>query len=206
VWKWDQQEPFGNNVPDENPSGLGAFEFPLRFPGQYADKETNLRYNLRRDYDSGLGRYVQSDPIGLKGGINTYVYVTGDPMMFRDPKGLILECHDVFDGIQSRTERFKVQEEIDGWQRICGPRLHRAVPGIPDPFEREPKNGPGGFPGDIEWDAHCDFERVVIQPEIWETRTTVLMRHHVHCEDKDKCPPTSYNLGPQETVLDLSVP
>ena len=42
VWRWDQQEPFGVNAPDENPSSLGVFEFPLRFPGQYADKETNL--------------------------------------------------------------------------------------------------------------------------------------------------------------------
>src|SRR6185436_18569391 len=33
VWRWDQQEPFGVNVPDENPSGLGVFEFPMRFPG-----------------------------------------------------------------------------------------------------------------------------------------------------------------------------
>src|SRR5207248_1752327 len=45
VWRWDQQEPFGVNVPDENPSALGAFEFPVRFPGQYADKETSLLYN-----------------------------------------------------------------------------------------------------------------------------------------------------------------
>jgi YD repeat-containing protein len=49
VWRWDQQEPFGLNVPDEDPSSLGAFEFALRFPGQYADKETNLYYNYFRD-------------------------------------------------------------------------------------------------------------------------------------------------------------
>ena len=55
---------------DENPSGLGAFDLPLRLPGQYFDKETNLHYNYYRDYDSAIGRYVQSDPIGLSGGIN----------------------------------------------------------------------------------------------------------------------------------------
>src|SRR5713101_8255331 len=49
VWRWDQQEPFGVNVPDENPSGLGAFEFPLRFPGQYADRETGWSQNGFRD-------------------------------------------------------------------------------------------------------------------------------------------------------------
>src|SRR5207244_1371424 len=75
-WKWEQQEPFGVNVPDENPSGLSGFEFPVRFPGQYADKETALAYNYFRDYDASLGHYVESDPIGLRGGLNTYVYVS----------------------------------------------------------------------------------------------------------------------------------
>jgi RHS repeat-associated protein len=88
VWRWDQQEPFGVNVPDENPLGLGAFEFPLRFSGQYADKETNLHYNYFRDYDPVTGRYVQSDPIGLSGGINTYAYVASSPLMYFDKDGL----------------------------------------------------------------------------------------------------------------------
>jgi RHS repeat-associated protein len=88
VWRWDQQEPFGNNVPDESPSGLGTFEFPVRFPGQYFDKETNLHYNYFREYDLFIGRYVESDPIGLAGGMNTYAYVYNQPIRFGDPKGL----------------------------------------------------------------------------------------------------------------------
>ena len=92
VWRWDQQEPFGINVPDENPSGLGAFEFPLRFPGQYADKESGLHYNYFRDYDPSLGIYKQSDPIGLAGGLNTYAYVEADPLRDTDPRGLLRTC------------------------------------------------------------------------------------------------------------------
>jgi RHS repeat-associated protein len=88
VWRWDQQEPFGVNVPDENPSALGAFDFPLRFPGQYFDGETNLAYNWHRDYDAALGRYVQSDPIGLSGGLNTYSYAFRNPLTNVDPEGL----------------------------------------------------------------------------------------------------------------------
>jgi RHS repeat-associated protein len=88
VWRWDNTDPFGGNPPDENPSGLGAFEFPLRFPGQYADKETNLHYNYFRDYDPAIGRYIQSDLIGLAGGINTYAYVRGSPLNVADPLGL----------------------------------------------------------------------------------------------------------------------
>jgi RHS repeat-associated protein len=78
-------------VPDNNPSGAGAFDFPLRFPGQYFDKETNVAYNYYRDYDPSTGRYVQSDPIGLIGGANTYTYVGGSPLMWWDVLGLRIE-------------------------------------------------------------------------------------------------------------------
>jgi RHS repeat-associated protein len=76
-------------VPDENPSSLGNFELALRFPGQYADKGTNLSYNMMRDYDPALGAYKQSDPIGLRGGLHTYGYVFASPLSYSDPLGLV---------------------------------------------------------------------------------------------------------------------
>lgn len=67
-WHWLSAEPFGDSLPNEDPSGLGKFSFDLRFPGQLFDRDTGLTYNHHRDYDASLGRYTQSDPIGLEGG------------------------------------------------------------------------------------------------------------------------------------------
>lgn len=87
VWSW-RSTPFGDTAPNTDPSALGAFEYPLRLPGQIYDPATALHYNYFRDYDPEAGRYVESDPIGLDGGINTYGYVEADPLGSEDLFGL----------------------------------------------------------------------------------------------------------------------
>jgi RHS repeat-associated protein len=84
---WDGVfDPFGEEVAI---TGLAAM--PMRFPGQYADEETGFSYNYFRNYEPLLGRYIQSDPIGLRGGINDYAYAFSSPIVGKDPFGLSVE-------------------------------------------------------------------------------------------------------------------
>ena len=81
VWRWNH-DPFGNGAP------TGSLTYNPRFPGQYFDSETGFYYNGLRDYDPTTGRYVQSDPVGLAGGMNTYGYAGDDPVGLSDSLGL----------------------------------------------------------------------------------------------------------------------
>ena len=92
IWQ-NLTAPFGNSaetypkVAETHPS----FTLNLRLAGQYYDAETGYHYNYMRDYSPGLGRYLQADPIGLKGGMNLYAYCGGDPVNRRDELGLWYE-------------------------------------------------------------------------------------------------------------------
>jgi len=89
VWRWDLNgSAFGEHAANEDPDADGTLvKFNLRFPGQYVDAETGLHYNYFRDYEPGTGRYVESDPIGLLGGIAAYSYALQSPNRFVDKRG-----------------------------------------------------------------------------------------------------------------------
>jgi RHS repeat-associated protein len=67
-------------------------------PGQYFDQESSLHYNYFRDYDPKTGRYIEPDPIGIRGGINLFGYANQNPLKYTDPTGEyaiavpVLEC------------------------------------------------------------------------------------------------------------------
>ncbi|HHK5473196.1 TPA: RHS repeat domain-containing protein, partial [Pseudomonas aeruginosa] len=84
AWQW-QSDAFGRG----EALSQGSTQVNLRFSGQYYDAESGLHYNYFRDYDPETGRYVESDPIGLEGGINTYGYVNANPINQTDWRGTV---------------------------------------------------------------------------------------------------------------------
>jgi RHS repeat-associated protein len=128
VWRWklNHQTSTGSNAfgaqpADEDPDGNGTrLRFDLRFPGQQYDAATGLHYNYFRDYEPGTGRYVESDPIGLRGGMSTYVYGGADPFSTFDPRGLAPT--ELSDEDCSTAVRTLVSTDADGTVACCNGR------------------------------------------------------------------------------------
>lgn len=95
-WTWSMTDAFGNTAANNNPSGLGAFTYNLRWPGQAYDAESGNSYNMNRDYEPTSGRYLQSDPMGLRAGIATYSYVGGNAANWIDPWGNAWSTTQIF--------------------------------------------------------------------------------------------------------------
>ena len=91
VWAW-APDAFGNGAPS------GSVTVNIRMPGQYFDAESGLFYNWNRYYNPVIGRYISSDPIGLEGGINTFLYAAASPVMNIDPDGQFAILLPLFSG------------------------------------------------------------------------------------------------------------
>jgi RHS repeat-associated protein len=124
-WNWSPlNDPFGETQPQQSLNG-SSFTLNLRMPGQSYDAESGLNYNYFRDYDPTTGRYIESDPIGLRGGISTYGYVGGSSLRASDRFGLessLDGCFSSPNGVAACTEAGIItarnvrtaQEIIDG--------------------------------------------------------------------------------------------
>ena len=92
IWRW-HSDAFGvGEAQSLAQAGQQKLTLNLRFPGQYYDEESGLHYNYFRTYDPQQGRYTQSDPIGLMGGVNTYGYAEGNSIFNVDVYGLSVIC------------------------------------------------------------------------------------------------------------------
>jgi len=78
---------------------------PIRFQGQYHDRETGLHYNRYRYYDPMVGRFISQDPIGFAGGLNAYQYAP-NAVEWVDPLGLARIPKSVKTNVANENRQF----------------------------------------------------------------------------------------------------
>lgn len=90
IWRWDAKgEAFGTDLADEDADGdSSTYSWSGSFPGQMMEPTSRISQNRFRNYDSSVGRYLESDPIGLGAGPSTYAYANNNPLSFVDELGL----------------------------------------------------------------------------------------------------------------------
>ena len=172
VWQWDYRaNPFGENAPS-----LSGVILNLRHPGQYSDAESGLSHNINRDYEAKVGRYTQSDPIGLKGGLSTYSYVESAPLLAVDPYGLKMgwaECKSLRDNIYRKHGL--LSDELSKYDPIAD-----AQGGFPMKYGRG-VTSPGGHYQEIQ-----DLQRGIKRD---------LRKYNSECnDDDDHNPPITRNV------------
>lgn len=152
IWRWDSADPFGEALPDEDPDADGnRFTLNLRFPGQYFDKETGLHYNYFRDYEPGTGRYVESDLVGLGGGLSTYAYAFAYPLGLSDQLGLAVDPKKfplkLPEGWGARVDQFNYGDGSGFEIHVCNPAGEEA--GVLGPEGWKNKHGHKGRPASL---------------------------------------------------------
>jgi len=123
LWGSPRERDYGSELqPTRYPETVP--DCPLRFPGQWADPESGLHYNLHRYYDPHSGQYLSPDPIGLAGGLRTHAYVH-DPLQWVDPWGLAECIKNKTDGTNRETRVGKKLRAKFGEENVLRERYLR---------------------------------------------------------------------------------
>jgi RHS repeat-associated protein len=175
----------------------------LRFPGQYLDSESELNYNMMRDYDPTLGRYLEGDPIGLRGGVNLYGYANGNPVKLTDKFGLQVYSEEEI--LESSSRIREIERETD--------ERYETVKSIPEGIELfedalQQLADSQDAAGDQPYSIDPRYLPPSVQQQFWDATK---QRHQSHgvtvcsAEYPDGSPPTEMKQAPPQTFYPILI-
>jgi len=90
IISYEEYHPFGTTSYQSMNASIQAAAKRYRYTGMERDEESGLEYHSARYYMPWLGRWLNADPIGLKGGINLYAYCDNRVIIANDPSGTLI--------------------------------------------------------------------------------------------------------------------
>jgi RHS repeat-associated protein len=112
----EEYHPYGTTSYQVGRSGAEVSLKRYRYTGKERDEETGLSYHGARYYAPWLGRWTSTDPIGIKDGVNVYMYVRGNPCALNDPSGSQGKSPkdmtlDEYRAVNSRRKSYQLKDE-----------------------------------------------------------------------------------------------
>ena len=87
IISYEEYHPYGTTAFQATDASRQVPSKRYRYTGKERDEESGLNYHGARYYAPWLSRWISTDPIGIKDGLNVYTYVGNNPIMFRDLRG-----------------------------------------------------------------------------------------------------------------------
>jgi RHS repeat-associated protein len=163
VISYEEYCPYGNTSYQAGRSSVEVALKRYRYTGMERDEETGYSYHHRRYYSPWLGRWVSSDPGGLKDGANTYSYGLGRPITSYDQNGT--DSHVIGVGVCRVDDPRELKTRLDHF----GPGTLVDSPVGPRPLSENYR------PPDVESaNGQSDYKYVPpdqafkIEPTLWE--------------------------------------
>ncbi|EIJ33096.1 SpvB/TcaC N-terminal domain-containing protein [Thiothrix nivea] len=135
IISYEEYHPYGTTAYHAVNADIRTTKKRYRYTGMERDEETGLSYHTARYYLPRLVRWISSDPMGIKDGLNEYLYVKNLPISLNDKNGLQASASEYsMPGLPGGVG--------DSPCNNCGTPIPESTPRVPESTPRVPESTP----------------------------------------------------------------